>query len=367
MAQRVANANEFSHYSDWRLPTSKEFRSIILCSQNTLRAEAVVGEDCRLRYLPSVLPNAFPAGRHYWSSTVAFIKSMAWVADLQQGGMEPRDLDAMAAVLLVRDVPEDEEYTLAVRSGDLASANSYLHHYPQGKHRETVFKAKRDFLIRNNSEVRAQGLILATIIKPQSDANQAVPIAPFAMSTTEVPFAVFDIYSKQKGLRDADDNQWGRAQRPVINITFDEALAFTQWLSDYTGEPYRLPTLAEWQYAAGTNHSEGKKTELNCTQANISPHQGQACSVGFKLPEGGTLPGGQYAHNEFGLWDMAGNVAEWLGDCAEQNSANSTCEARLIIGGAWLSHPEDATANSVQILHPHRKGAHIGFRVVKPL
>jgi formylglycine-generating enzyme required for sulfatase activity len=370
LAHRAATANEFAHYSDWRLPTRAELESIILCSDKALHSDAMVSEDCRLRYLPSVLPNAFPTGRRFWAATTAYTKEFAWVANLQHGGMEPRALDALAAAFLVRPVHDDEEYEMAVKSKDLASANSYLHHYPQGKHREIVLRAKRDFLLRNNSEVRSQGLNLATILKPSDLATAShlpTGLQPFAISTTEITFPLFDLYTREKGLPDVDDNNWGRKQRPVMNITFDQAVAFTQWLSEYTGETYRLPTLAEWQYAAGVKSTENKSAALNCTNANISPRNGQACSVGLNLPQGGTLPVGQYAPNQFGLHDANGNVAEWLSDCGDVNPAHDQCDSRLVIGGAWLSYPEDASVNSLQKTHPHRRGTDMGFRVVMPL
>lgn len=370
LAHRAAKANEFAHYSDWRLPTRAELESIILCSDKALHSDAIVSEDCQLRYLPSVLPGAFPAGRRFWAASTAYTKELVWVANLQQGGMEPRALDALAAAVLVRNLHDDEEYEMAVSSKDLASANSYLHHYSQGKYREKVLLKKRDVLLKNNSEVRSQGLNLATILK-SSDLAKATDLStalqPFAMSTTEITFSLFDLYAREKGLRDVNDNNWGRKQRPVINITFDEAVAFTQWLNEYTGETYRLPTLAEWQYAAGAKRTENTIAVLDCKSANISPRNGRACSVGLSSPEGGTLPVGQYAPNEFGLHDLQGNVAEWLSDCGVEVQTNKQCDSRLVIGGAWLSYPEDASVNSVQKIHPHRRGTDIGFRVVKSL
>lgn len=370
LAHRAAKANEFAHYSDWRLPTRAELESIILCSDKALHSDAIVSEDCQRRYLPSVLPNAFPTGRRFWAASTAYTKELVWVANLQQGGMEPRALDALAAAVLVRNLHDDEEYEMAVSSKDLASANSYLHYYPQGKYREKVLLKKRDFLLRNNSEVRSQGLNLATILKPSDLAaatHLPTALQPFAISTTEITFAFFDLYTREKGLRDADDNSWGRKQRPVINITFDEAVAFTHWLSEYTGETYRLPTLAEWQYAADVKRAENTSAALDCKSANISPRNRQACSVGLSSPEGGTLPVGQYAPNDLGLHDLQGNVAEWLSDCGDVKPVLDKCDSRLVIGGSWLSHPEHASVNSIQKIHPHRRGTDIGFRVVKPL
>lgn len=73
---------------------------------------------------------------------------------------------------------------------------------------------------------------------------------PFAIGITEVTFTQYDSFCEDTGREKPDDSDWGRGQRPVINVSWQDAVAYTQWLSRRTGQIYRLPTDAEWEYAA---------------------------------------------------------------------------------------------------------------------
>ena len=77
---------------------------------------------------------------------------------------------------------------------------------------------------------------------------------PFAMGRYEVSFDEYDLFAAATGRDKPNDQGWGRGNRPVINISWDDAIAYAQWLSERTGKPYRLPSEAEWEYAtrAGT-------------------------------------------------------------------------------------------------------------------
>jgi formylglycine-generating enzyme required for sulfatase activity len=138
-----------------------------------------------------------------------------------------------------------------------------------------------------------------------------------------------------------DDRQWGRGDRPVINVNWLDAKAFTVWLSRKTGQTYRLPSEAEWEYATcgGTEtpywwgRSVGSR-HANCVQCNTGgPRR--------------TSEVGSYEPNAFGLYDTAGNAAEWVEDCwnadyrgAPRNgSARVTgqCRLRVLRGGAFDS------------------------------
>ncbi len=73
---------------------------------------------------------------------------------------------------------------------------------------------------------------------------------PFAISKYEVTFAEYDIFIKSENLPQPGDNSWGRDNRPVIHVSWNDANAYTQWLSKTTGKKFRLPTEAEWEFAA---------------------------------------------------------------------------------------------------------------------
>ncbi len=162
----------------------------------------------------------------------------------------------------------------------------------------------------------------------------------------------------------------GRAREPVVYPSWYAAVAYCQWLSRKTGEKYRLPTEAEWEFAArGGNQSRaylyaGSNNPVEVAQCRIK--QGQFQDVGGKKP------------NELGLYDMSGNVSEWCQDCANINyrgaptdgSAWETgnCEARVTRGGFWGDR-NVGLAVSDRRFHPpipaYAYVAPMGFRVVR--
>ncbi len=162
------------------------------------------------------------------------------------------------------------------------------------------------------------------------------------------------------------DHGWGRGKRPVINVSWSDAQGYAQWLSAKTGRRYRLPTEAEWEYAArsGSAASFAFGDQLAADKANYGALRGR------------TTPVGSYAANAFGLYDMHGNVAEWTADCwaptlagepTEATPVGGLCSARVIKGGAWNDGGADLRA-------AHRDGdaesartGDIGFRVVRDL
>lgn len=106
-----------------------------------------------------------------------------------------------------------------------------------------------------------------------------------------------------------DDKGWGRTGRPVVDVSWQDAQQYADWLSNLTGKSYRLPSEAEWEYSAragtNTNYFWGGKPGKNL--ANCSGCDSQWDNVG-------TAPVGSFASNDFGLFDVHGNVAEWVMD-----------------------------------------------------
>jgi formylglycine-generating enzyme required for sulfatase activity len=131
----------------------------------------------------------------------------------------------------------------------------------------------------------------------------------FAMGRYEVTFAEYDKFAQATGREKPSDQGWGRGNRPVINVSWYEATAYAKWLSQQTGQQYRLPTEAEWEYAARA----GKTTkywwgnQIGSNKANCS---NSSCGDRFKY----TAPVGSFAPNPFKLYDTAGNVWEWVRD-----------------------------------------------------
>ncbi|OAD21851.1 Sulphatase-modifying factor domain protein [Candidatus Thiomargarita nelsonii] len=159
------------------------------------------------------------------------------------------------------------------------------------------------------------------------------------MSRYEVTFAEYDKFAKATGREKPYDRGWGRGNRPVINVSWHDATAYAEWLSQQTGQKYRLPTEAEWEYAAraGTETKYWWGNDLGENKANCS---NGSCKDRFEY----TAPVGSFAANPFGIYDTAGNVWEWVCSeyerkssgkerlCAKNINENSRLSLR---GGAW--------------------------------
>ncbi len=174
--------------------------------------------------------------------------------------------------------------------------------------------------------------------------------APFAVSRTPITFDEWDAALADKGVRyrphdgeiferDPDPAHcgpsWGRGQRPVINISWKDAQAYVRWLSKKTGHDYRLLTEAEWEYAcrAGTKTAYATGKKITKKQARFE-----------KLK---TSKVGRYPPNAWGLYDMHGNVYEWVEDYwhFDYEGAPANGEAwlipddfpqRVVRGGCWI-------------------------------
>lgn len=198
------------------------------------------------------------------------------------------------------------------------------------------------------------------------DAAHDVTITrPFALGKYEVTFLEYDysVWDRQRQgerIEFPNDYGWGRFERPVIGVSWDDAKAYVKWLSEKTGVPYRLPTEAEWEYAAragtGTGYWWGTKfakDRANCQGDRTSP--------------AGSLP----AANPWGLHDMAGNVYEWVEDWhaayARETTTNPhgprTGQYRVLRGGAWFDHARNCRAAYRSFILPGYRDYDFGFRV----
>ena len=176
-----------------------------------------------------------------------------------------------------------------------------------------------------------------------------VRVSSFELSKYEVTFEEYDRFTAATGRERADDEGWGRGRRPVINVSWEDAVAYTEWLYSQAGESYRLPSEAEWEYAAragsGTAYSWGN--EIGRNRANCN-------RCGSQWDGEKTAPVGSFSPNAWGLHDMHGNLWEWVQDCwngsyqgaPRDGSAwtSGNCERRVLRGGSWLNRPENLRA-----------------------
>jgi formylglycine-generating enzyme required for sulfatase activity len=212
---------------------------------------------------------------------------------------------------------------------------------------------------------------------PDEKPIHIVSLNSFNISKYEVTFDQYDLFCEATGRTKPTDNGWGRGNRPITNVSWNDANDFCQWVSNQTGKTVRLPTEAEWEFAAkggklsnGFLYSGGDS--LNETSWNFSNSVGQTHPVGTKKG------------NELGIFDMSGNVWEWCSDWYNENyyslspnvnpmgSINGS--QKVIRGGSWASFTVPGGEGEIVVngcrvsdrgsSSPSLKGADFGFRCV---
>ena len=159
----------------------------------------------------------------------------------------------------------------------------------------------------------------------------SIPGASFRMGKYEVTFAQWDACVADGGCvgHMPDDEGWGRGNRPVINVSWDDVQGFIDWLNAKTGGNFRLPTDAEWVYAARA----GSTTKFSWGN-RIGRNQANCDGCGSRWDDDRTAPVGSFPANVWGLHDMHGNVYEWTQDC--EKFSDGFCPAQ---GGSWDYSP----------------------------
>ncbi len=203
---------------------------------------------------------------------------------------------------------------------------------------------------------------------------------PFAVGKYEVTFAEWDGCHSAGGCsHNPDDRGWGRGNRPVIRVNWEDAQEYVRWLSKETGKEYRLLTEAEWEYAAraGTTDPFHTGVTISTDQANYNGLFTYGLGTAGVYREQ-TVEMGAFAGNAFGLHDVQGNVWEWVEDCWHGSYAGApvdgsawmeggNCRLRLLRGGAWLNRPGLLrAANRIRFITSYRDVS-VGLRVARTL
>jgi formylglycine-generating enzyme required for sulfatase activity len=212
----------------------------------------------------------------------------------------------------------------------------------------------------------------------------------FYMGKYEVTFDEYDAFCTATKRTKPSDNGWGRGQRPVINVSWFDAIAYCNWLSDKENLPkayddkgnfldkdgrvttdpskvmgYRLPTEAEWEYAArGGNKSKGYKYSGSNTVGDVAWYNSNSGSktqeVGKKLP------------NELGIYDMSGNVWEWCSDfyanysnTEQTNPYSNSGSFRVNRGGSWCYNATYTRVAYRYFNAPASTNDRLGFRIAR--
>jgi formylglycine-generating enzyme required for sulfatase activity len=210
------------------------------------------------------------------------------------------------------------------------------------------------------------------------DPQHPVTIAqPLAVSKFELTFAEWDACA---AYGDCDphitDGGYGRGQQPVINVTWDDAQHYAAWLSKMTGKTYRLLTEAEYEYAARA----GTQTAYPWGD-DIGKNNADCDGCGSQWDKRQPAPIGSFAANRFGLYDMVGNVWEWVQDCYQANyngaptdgtewRTSGECRNRVVRGGSWGDISDGSRSASrgrgTTVDRNYRLGFRVGRTVVAP-
>ncbi len=209
--------------------------------------------------------------------------------------------------------------------------------------------------------------------KIERPAHKVTITKPFAMGIYEVTFDEWQACFIDSGCaRVPDDHKWGKGRRPVMNITWFETQSYLKWLSKKTGYTYRLPTEAEWEFAArgGTTTEFWWGDEVGENLANC-----RDCKS--KWSKKGSAPVGSFSPNPYGLYDVHGNEWEWLQDCWNPSHEGApsdgsprldgNCQLRVIRSGSWYYFSKNIRSawrfkNDARV-----KSYGIGMRVLREL
>jgi len=214
--------------------------------------------------------------------------------------------------------------------------------------------------------------------------HEIVIAQPFAVGRFDVTFDEWDACVAEGGCNNwrPGDFGFGRGRHPVVFVSWNDAEAYVAWLKQKTGQPYRLLSEAEWEYAARGC------TTLKCPNApfwfgQITPELAnydsryayEGSPKGLSLKKTSLVDQG--APNPFGLYNMLGNVRQWVADCwsASPPPARSDpgprlsgdCADRAVRGGSWSDKPQDLRAAARSWAASDERSPYIGFRVARAL
>ena len=224
--------------------------------------------------------------------------------------------------------------------------------------------------------------------EPEREDNEGpqhwVQVPAFEIGSYPVTFAQWDACIAAGGCKHwPDDLGWGRGQRPVINVSWNDAQEYVRWLSRETGEHWRLPTEAEWEYAARAGSMTPFYTgdRITTSQANYDGkyhyiNHGAMTDVFLEKIK----PVGSYPPNPWGLYDMHGNVWEWVEDCWHDDYLDAPTDGsawtkkrfwsrdnRVLRGGSWFNVSRYLRSASRSRNDPDIRYNVNGFRVARTI
>jgi formylglycine-generating enzyme required for sulfatase activity len=185
-----------------------------------------------------------------------------------------------------------------------------------------------------------------------------------------VTFEEYDRYAHAAGERIPKDFGWGRGRRPVVDVSWQDAKGYAKWLSAQTGKRYRLPSEAEWEYAA-------RAGKVSTYWWGYQKGRGRAVcfDCGSQWDNRSTAPVASFPPNPFGLYDTVGNVMEWVEDCYHPSYdgapadgrpwEEANCGDRVVRSGAFNKPAESMRDISRHALAPDTRIDTVGFRLAR--
>jgi formylglycine-generating enzyme required for sulfatase activity/predicted Ser/Thr protein kinase len=245
------------------------------------------------------------------------------------------------------------------------------------------------FVQGNAGEATAQPVHKVTIAAPIAFASHEITIGEFRefAQQTQLPSGSCNVYDGDWRMR--EDIHWDNAgdahtpTHPVSCVSWEDATQYAHWLSGKTGQPYRLPSAAEWEYAANAglaSSDEPQGAADICSLANVADRAAAQRYPGWDVFDCNdhfveAAPVGSFAANPFGLNDMLGNVFEWVQDCwndtyegaHDDGSArlDGDCTQRETRGGSWFTSPDYLRASYRNRFDHDYRSSSVGFRVVR--
>ena len=214
--------------------------------------------------------------------------------------------------------------------------------------------------------------------KDEKPVDSVVISQPFYLAQTETTFEQYDAFAKATARSLPGESGWGRGMQPVINVDWNDAHAYANWLGAMTGKSCRLPSEAEWEYAAraGTMTEYALPADAKGSDDIKDKALANCADCGSKWSGKQTAPVGQIPANSWKLRDMHGNVWEWVEDCHHENyegapengaarqGGTGACQFRVLRGGSWSDDAANARSAARGDVNPGNRYDGIGFRVL---
>lgn len=199
-----------------------------------------------------------------------------------------------------------------------------------------------------------------------------VSLPAFAMSQHEVSFTEYSRFARATGRALPKKQAAGQGELPVAGVSWHDAQAYARWVSEQTGKRYRLPSEAEWEYAANAG-----KTSFYWWGNNVAGGHANCFDCGSRWDRQSPAPIGSFAANPFGLHDTSGNVAEWVQDCHHANYQGAPadgrawqeeeCLERVVRGGAFDSPSANLRTQRRAHFDAQTRLNNLGFRLAMDL